>query len=476
MPEPPASEPLQVTDSGLRYQPAAFGARLALATVVGPCVSYLTMNGSEELLPAMSVHVPLTLVPFVSGPLWLRSVRHDATPDPPVSVPSQLRVNGALNQPAPLGGRLGSTVVSGGTVSYLTRNESDELLPALSVQLPVLFAPVVCGPLYESVPVQDAIPDVASVPGQEIENGALNQPAALGWRLGVAVVVGGSASILSDRVVIVVVPPSLVAEHVLVVPVVGPGIWMAGSQPVVDKICDSGSLTDQRRVMLLPCVLPRYQSLVPAIPSIEYDTTGGVSSDAGSPRAVGRNSSATNKAATAAFRPLRINERRRCCCPRSTRTYPVGVGRGRARHTRSRNRASAASPFPRSASGKEAVAAERRATSCRPCARPARAAGCSSPPSSRLARRTAAKRHGRDERRAAVRRGPGAGWRRCCGRPCCRPHPSRSACSGSGRSSRPGRPRRCCRYRCRRRSRLTPSSPASGTAAGPLRRRPSSAA
>src|SRR5262245_7837997 len=476
MPEPPASEPLQVTDSGLRYQPAAFGARLALATVVGPCVSYLTMNGSEELLPAMSVHVPLTLVPFVSGPLWLRSVRHDATPDPPVSVPSQLRVNGALNQPAPLGGRLGSTVVSGGTVSYLTRNESDELLPALSVQLPVRFAPVVCGPLYESVPVQDAIPDVASVPGQEIENGALNQPAPLGWRLGVAVVLGGSASILSDRVVIVVVPPSLVAEHVLVVPVFGPGIWMAGSQPVVEVICDSGSLTDQRRVMLLPWVLPRNQSFVPAIPSIEYETTGGVSSDAGSPRAVGRNSRATNNVATAACRALRISERRRCSCPRSARTYPAGVRLARARHTRSRYRASAASSCPPSASGNGAGAAARRATSCRPCARRARAAGCSSRSSSPLSRRTGASPVDRGGRRAAVRRGPGAGRRRCCGRPCCRPHPSRSACSGSGCSCRRGCRRSRCRCRCRRRSRWPASSPASATPEGRLRRRPSSAA
>lgn len=77
----------------------------------------------------------------------MRSVRHDATPDPPGSDPSQLRVNGALNQPAPFGGRLGSTFVSGGTVSYLTRNESEELLPALSMQVPVSLAPVVCGPL-----------------------------------------------------------------------------------------------------------------------------------------------------------------------------------------------------------------------------------------------------------------------------------------------------------------------------------------
>jgi hypothetical protein len=34
----------------------------------------------------------------------------------------------------------------GAVASYLTTSESDELLPALSVQLPVRVAPVVSGP------------------------------------------------------------------------------------------------------------------------------------------------------------------------------------------------------------------------------------------------------------------------------------------------------------------------------------------
>src|SRR5678815_1807455 len=145
------------------------------------------------------------------------------------------------------------------------------------------------------------------MPLQLIATGLRYQPAPFGGWLVIAAVVGGSASILSSFVVMLVVPPSLVAVQVLVVPVFGPGIWMAGSQPVVEMMGDSGSLTDQCRVMLLPWVLPRNQSLVPAIPSIEYDTIGGVSSDAvssdaGSPRAAwGKNSRATNTAATAAY-------------------------------------------------------------------------------------------------------------------------------------------------------------------------------
>jgi hypothetical protein len=44
--------------------------------------------------------------------------------------------------------------------------------------------------------------------------------------------------------VTVVVPPSLVAEQVRVVAVFGP-LTFAGSQPVVEMIADSGSVTVQ---------------------------------------------------------------------------------------------------------------------------------------------------------------------------------------------------------------------------------------
>ena len=83
------------------------------------------------------------------------------------------------------------------------------------------------------------------------------------------VVTGGVASTFSSRVVTVVVPPSLVAEHVRVVPMLGPLIWIAGSQPVVEMIGDSGSLTDQCTTMKLPPALPRYQLLLPSIPVTE---------------------------------------------------------------------------------------------------------------------------------------------------------------------------------------------------------------
>src|SRR5690242_9835312 len=54
----------------------------------------------------------------------------------------------------------------------------------------------------------------------------------------------------------------------------------AGSQPDVAVIGESGSLTDQLTTTKLPYALPRYQSFVPRIPVMLYETTGGVPSAA----------------------------------------------------------------------------------------------------------------------------------------------------------------------------------------------------
>jgi len=122
-------------------------------------------------------------------------------------------------------------------------------LPALSVQLPLWLAPVVSGPAYVRFALHEATPEVASVPLQVSSTPVRYQPWEFGGRPADTLVAGGVASILSVRVVMVVVPPSLVALQVLVVPVVGPSILTAGSHPLVEVICDSGSLTDQCRTM-----------------------------------------------------------------------------------------------------------------------------------------------------------------------------------------------------------------------------------
>jgi hypothetical protein len=59
-----------------------------------------------------------------------------------------------------------------------------------------------------------------------------------------------------------------VAVHVLVVPVVGPSIRIANSQPDVDATWDEGSEIAQWSTTKSPLELPWYQPFVPAIPVI----------------------------------------------------------------------------------------------------------------------------------------------------------------------------------------------------------------
>jgi hypothetical protein len=97
--------------------------------------------------------------------------------------------------------------------------------------------------------VQAAIPDVASLPLQLTPTGWLYQPLKSGPRATLALSpAGGWASILIVLVVHETDPPPIrVAVHVRVVPMFGPSILMAASQPDVETITPPGSLTDQWR-------------------------------------------------------------------------------------------------------------------------------------------------------------------------------------------------------------------------------------
>jgi hypothetical protein len=64
------SVPCQSSRTALLYQPFASGTRPAVAPeTAGAAASYLTRYASDELFPALSVHVTLRLAPIVSGPL-----------------------------------------------------------------------------------------------------------------------------------------------------------------------------------------------------------------------------------------------------------------------------------------------------------------------------------------------------------------------------------------------------------------------
>jgi hypothetical protein len=104
--------------------------------------------------------------------------------------------------------------------------------PALSVQPPLAEAAAWSGPAYVTAE-QAAMPEVASLPCQMTATGWLNQPLKSAPRAKLAVtLVGGSASILMFFV-LASVPSPFVAVHVNVLPGVGPGIRIAGSQPTV---------------------------------------------------------------------------------------------------------------------------------------------------------------------------------------------------------------------------------------------------
>ena len=58
---------------------------------------------------------------------------------------------------------------------------------------------MVSGPEYVFAASQESIPEVASVPAKLTASGALYQPAAFGWRAGVALACGAVASNFSPK-------------------------------------------------------------------------------------------------------------------------------------------------------------------------------------------------------------------------------------------------------------------------------------
>jgi hypothetical protein len=86
----------------------------------------------EPTLPALSVHVPAGAALPLSGPLYVTSALHEATPER-VSLPFQSILTAALYQPFAFGPRSGVAVNVGGVESYLIgfgRVSAVETLPA----------------------------------------------------------------------------------------------------------------------------------------------------------------------------------------------------------------------------------------------------------------------------------------------------------------------------------------------------------
>jgi hypothetical protein len=64
------SLPFQLTVTGFRYQPFGFGPGSALGDSTGAVASYFSAKEVDaDGLPALSVQLPLRVVPPLSGPL-----------------------------------------------------------------------------------------------------------------------------------------------------------------------------------------------------------------------------------------------------------------------------------------------------------------------------------------------------------------------------------------------------------------------
>src|SRR5207249_4895886 len=140
----PVSAQAKVTITSVLFQPNAFAAGLRLPVITGLVLSIFTMTLAKVLmLPALSIHVPLTSVPFVSAvkllPVVQVSIPLCTVPVSPLLL--KLTVTPVLFQPAGLAAGVRTAVGAlGGVLSMLmplTVAES-AALPAASTQLPVL--------------------------------------------------------------------------------------------------------------------------------------------------------------------------------------------------------------------------------------------------------------------------------------------------------------------------------------------------
>jgi len=142
-----ASAPGNETESWWLYQPFSSGDRSGFGDPAdGAVASYPNVAAPPAVLPATSLHVPVTLADAESGPAYVVDPSQDATPDvtsDPVTLTPTLR----LYQPLESGARLGVAVTFGLVSSNLNWGELRVVLvlPALSVQVPLTVAVALSG-------------------------------------------------------------------------------------------------------------------------------------------------------------------------------------------------------------------------------------------------------------------------------------------------------------------------------------------
>ena len=128
------------------------------------------------MFPALSLQEPLALPLADAGLLYVIDVHELGSIPEVASFPLQVIPSGWLYQPAWSGPRAGVALTEGRVSSNLNgKLAAAEVLPALSVHVPVAFAVAESGPVYVTE-LHEPIPDVGSLPLQLIPTEALNQP------------------------------------------------------------------------------------------------------------------------------------------------------------------------------------------------------------------------------------------------------------------------------------------------------------
>src|SRR5919108_1782688 len=148
-----ASVPLKETASEWLYQPLASAARPGGPVAPGAVASYFSGRDAVPVLPALSRHEPLTVVPAVSGPAYVAAGEHESRPEVP-SLPVKPTLSAWLYQPfasAPLDG---VAVADGAVLSILNVLETVVTPPSLSA------VQVSCVPVVFVVSVTVLQPDV----------------------------------------------------------------------------------------------------------------------------------------------------------------------------------------------------------------------------------------------------------------------------------------------------------------------------
>ena len=130
------SEHVNVTVTAVLFQPAAFGAGVTVAVIVGAVVSIDTVAVAVAVLPAVSVAVPVTCWPAPSVDTTT-GAGHTANLEP---VHVNVTVTAVLFHPAAFGAGLAVAVIVSGSVlpnDTDTVTEADAEFPATSTAVPV---------------------------------------------------------------------------------------------------------------------------------------------------------------------------------------------------------------------------------------------------------------------------------------------------------------------------------------------------